>query len=332
MRIRLSLVALAGATSMASAADLPVRTDPPAPAPVSAPLFTNMAADWTGGYVGATANVRRSAGESSLRSFNYLLPANGAIANNPVDPNNETYTLTQAAKSKSTMPFGAGLFGGYNMQSGMFVYGVEADANYTMDRSRSRSNATLDATGEYSDVGLTTTDTLAATGPLTTSQVSRLKWDGSLRLRAGVLAAPSMLVYATGGLAVGRISTSTGVNGVVTFLSQAGATQATHTFSGTTENSKISMGWTLGAGVDYRLTDAWTLRAEYRYTDFGRKTTTASRTPVCAETQVGACTNLGVPAATVSTSAREAFHAVKVGVAYQFGGNIMQPSAILARY
>ena len=59
MRIRLSLVALAGATSMASAADLPVRTDPPAPAPVSAPLFTNMAADWTGGYVGATANVIR---------------------------------------------------------------------------------------------------------------------------------------------------------------------------------------------------------------------------------------------------------------------------------
>jgi outer membrane immunogenic protein len=36
-----------------------------------------------------------------------------------------------------------------------------------------------------------------------------------------------------------------------------------------TDNSATRTGWTLGAGLDYALTDRWIGRVEYRYANFG---------------------------------------------------------------
>jgi outer membrane immunogenic protein len=40
-------------------------------------------------------------------------------------------------------------------------------------------------------------------------------------------------------------------------------------FPGTDKNSHT--GWTVGAGVEYALSNNWSLRGEYRYHDFGTK-------------------------------------------------------------
>ena len=70
---------------------------------------------------------------------------------------------------------------------------------------------------------------------------------GAARIRLGY-AADRFLPYVAGGVAFAKASYGTQVNG-----------KATHNYTG----------WTLGAGVEYAVTDKLILRGEYRYTDFG---------------------------------------------------------------
>jgi outer membrane immunogenic protein len=84
---------------------------------------------------------------------------------------------------------------------------------------------------------------------------------GSIRGRAGI-AFDRVLLYATGGVAFAGITDNyTDVTGVVT-----GSPGATSSFS------KTRVGWTVGGGLEYAVTNNWSVRAEYRYSDFGRYT------------------------------------------------------------
>lgn len=84
-----------------------------------------------------------------------------------------------------------------------------------------------------------------------TSFTTREDIDGSVRGRVGV-AWDRVLFYGTGGVAFGNFqNTFTGVNG------------------GYDSFSTLRTGWTAGAGIEYAVTNNWSIRAEYRYTDFG---------------------------------------------------------------
>ena len=41
-------------------------------------------------------------------------------------------------------------------------------------------------------------------------------------------------------------------------------------FPGFDQNSTTRTGWTIGGGIEYAVTNNWSIRAEYRYSDFGR--------------------------------------------------------------
>ncbi|SFK09996.1 outer membrane protein [Methylocapsa palsarum] len=73
---------------------------------------------------------------------------------------------------------------------------------------------------------------------------------GSIRLRAGY-AIDRILLYATGGAGFAGINTS--------YASPFGYDSI----------SRTRTGWTVGGGVEYAVTNNWTIRAEYRYSDFG---------------------------------------------------------------
>ena len=76
---------------------------------------------------------------------------------------------------------------------------------------------------------------------------------GSIRGRVGV-AFDRLLIYGTGGAAFG-VSNNNYVN----------------TLNGLTDSSSHTrVGWTAGGGAEYALTNNWSIRAEYRHTDFGR--------------------------------------------------------------
>jgi outer membrane immunogenic protein len=76
---------------------------------------------------------------------------------------------------------------------------------------------------------------------------------GSIRGRLGV-AFDRALLYATGGAEFAGFDTS--YTGIGPFE------QGSHT----------ETGWTIGGGIEYAVTGNWSVRAEYRYTDFGNFT------------------------------------------------------------
>jgi len=130
--------------------------------------------------------------------------------------------------SASVDPKGAfgGAYVGYNYQfDGNYVVGVEADANF--------ANAKSDHDAFPLDP-----DFLGS---------SDLKWFGSARLRAGY-AFDRFLPFVTGGVAFAKYSGASSFNG-----NQA------------SEISSTRVGWTLGAGLDYAVTDNLIARVEYRY-------------------------------------------------------------------
>lgn len=77
-------------------------------------------------------------------------------------------------------------------------------------------------------------------------------WQGSVRARAG-FALDRTFIYGTAGVA----------------FTQIYAKLDSGTLGSVKENRKLT-GWTLGAGVEHALTDNWTVRGEYRYSDYGR--------------------------------------------------------------
>ncbi|MGA8170663.1 MAG: TonB-dependent siderophore receptor, partial [Methylocystis sp.] len=83
---------------------------------------------------------------------------------------------------------------------------------------------------------------------------------GSVRARAGYTFG-RLLPYATGGVAIGSFKSDAQLFGVdvdgMSSLAAGGAHTATR------------VGWTLGAGLEYAVNNHWSMRAEYRYTDFG---------------------------------------------------------------
>ncbi len=84
---------------------------------------------------------------------------------------------------------------------------------------------------------------------------SRTTVDGSLRGRAGVTVTEDILLYGTAGLAAERQRVSVG--------DSAGEIA---------RDTNVALGYTVGAGVDARLTDQVFGRLEYRYTDYGSET------------------------------------------------------------
>jgi outer membrane immunogenic protein len=74
-----------------------------------------------------------------------------------------------------------------------------------------------------------------------------IKWFGSVNAKAGY-AMDRLLVYGIGGVAFAGIETSQAPD-----------------FSSTSTH----VGWTVGAGIDYALTDKFVVGAQYRYYDFG---------------------------------------------------------------
>ena len=86
---------------------------------------------------------------------------------------------------------------------------------------------------------------------------TQLTWDAGVRGQLGY-SMGRFLPYLTGGLAFIHEKGCSGVPG--------GAC-----YAGTSYGSTRT-GWTVGAGLAYALTNAWTASAEYRYADFGSKT------------------------------------------------------------
>ncbi len=227
----LSGAAFAALMTGAYAADLPSRSAPPVYIPPP-PVFT-----WTGFYVGG--QIGYGWGRETDTVFSN---ATGAMVS------------TIGTLDPSGVVGGAHL--GYNMQVGMFVFGLEGDIN-----GASYKGSTF---GQFVPAGAPFGVIAVFPGApaIIGTAATAIPIQGSLRGRAG-LAFDRALVYATGGLALADIHD--------TF---------TYGAAPTTDNFwNFRAGWTVGGGVEYAVDNNWSLRAEYRYSDFGRYSDPLSAIP-----------------------------------------------------
>ncbi len=122
------------------------------------------------------------------------------------------------------------------------------------------------------------------------------------RVKLGYAASDSFMAYATGGVVFGDIDHSfTTTNGVNTFV---------------LNDDDDNIGYQIGAGAEYRLTDNISLSLEYLYTSFGDDDTTVR----AAGGPVGATFVANNPLGTDFRVADDEFdyHTVMVGVNYRF--------------
>ena len=119
---------------------------------------------------------------------------------------------------------------------------------------------------------------------------NKLPWFGTVRGRIGFTPAERWLLYVTGGLAYGEVSTSEmlNVNGANVFLN----------------SSALKLGWTVGAGFETVIVNGWTVKFEYLYIDFGR----------VSDLLIGIA-----PITPIATHSHVTDNIVRLGLNYRFG-------------
>jgi iron complex outermembrane recepter protein len=190
---------------------------------------------------------------------------------------------------------------GFNWQAGSWVAGLELDAQQHRQRGRA---ATLNCAGAICNPAA---GAFGLDAPVTARMAQKLEWFGTLRGRLGVTPTPESLLYATGGLAVGRIKTSGTITGSSLSLTPGvieGVTEvlvpdvdpdgnpievpvevpveiptvnaSTNVATSSFVSYTTKAGFAVGAGAEVRLAGNWTGKVEYLYLDFGRASTAAT--------------------------------------------------------
>ena len=230
----------AAGTMAAQAADLPTRKEAPAPIFVPPP-FT-----WTGFYVGVNAGGIWPSGGRNASIFDPNAGIDGGFIN---------AGFPGGLGSQSAGFIGGGQ-AGYNWQTGAFVLGVETDFDGST-LSKSFNNVGTPFVG----AGVLNGDFLTVNGK------NSLSWLGTTRARLGFVATPDnrLMIYATGGVAYAGGNSQFSV-----FDATTGSI-----FSGNPGSSRV--GWVIGGGVEYAVTNNITIKGEYLYADLG--STNFSTTP-----------------------------------------------------
>jgi outer membrane immunogenic protein len=286
-----SVTAIALASGNALAADMATKA-PPVPAP--APAY-----NWTGFYIEGSAGYGwgQSGSVDPTGSTTFI----SAIAGSP------SATSAMVAAIPNSLPvsprgFIAGGGFGYNYQINKVVWGLEADF------SGANIAGSGSGGGTVADVGFPGVTTTSA---VTASQ--RLDFLGTVRGRLGYTPTDRLLVYGTGGLAYGHVSSSTTVSEVEapTNLTLVNITPANGSAS------TMRTGWVAGGGLEWAWSSQWSVKAEYLHYDLGSLTYSAG-------TLVGFTGGAPPPGlfgtVNVSSTTHFAGDIVRLGVSYKFGG------------
>jgi opacity protein-like surface antigen len=195
---------------------------------------------WAGVYWGA------SAGGAATRSN--VLSAGRDTQNSPSSSfpfNVSAIDIMGSSTSKNGYGGVVDLFGGWNVQLARVVLGAQLEATA--------------ADLNFSSTGVRNYTYLNAAGPTGMTAVSDFRpqvasrWMASALLRAGLLLDEQTLIYGIGGW--------TGAQFEARNVTDNAFYQPVETF--------WSNGWTAGGGLERKLDSAWSVRAEYRYTEFG---------------------------------------------------------------
>ncbi len=193
----------------------------------------------------------------------------------PPPPPTETRDYSDRDSSDGDLNFLAGINAGYNWQHGAMVLGVEADISALSDGEEN-----LDVSSMAEEEVMRVRGPVSRIASLSTSAEGEfgLSHFGTLRARLGYDVDGTWLPFITGGLAWGKISTKGSVtydvdvyDGIICTADPCiasdhnGKDSVTRGFG----DDDYEVGWTLGAGINYRVAENAFIGLTYLYTDLG---------------------------------------------------------------
>ncbi|WP_332065372.1 outer membrane protein [Bartonella sp. CB189] len=241
--------------SAARAADIIV-THEPVTATTATPVIAAPAFSWTGFYLGGQIGNFSSKTKMDVLSNGSKVP------------------VTEDFLPKLS-GFMGGLYAGSNVDLGNgLVFGVDTDiiwANKDDTKTLRPSKIKAENLPHLNDVlrkaGIKINGErvqIAQDDMRTSGYTFKEKWAGATRMRIG-FAANRILPYIAGGVAYTQLQD-------ITSISVAQKDTGKVLASGVlTDETKSLVGYTLGAGVDFAMNNHIMVRAEYRYSDFGKK-------------------------------------------------------------
>ncbi|WP_019219491.1 outer membrane protein [Bartonella florencae] len=176
--------------------------------------------------------------------------------------------------------FVGGLYGGSNVDLGTgFIMGVDTDMVWshkkdtkTDDGKRIRNDDELDSIqAVFAEAGISIKkpgaqdETIPNYGDIVVSSVSlEEKWAGATRVRIG-FTANRVMPYVAGGIAYAQMQY------IMSLLSKSQEDGFVFASGDVVDKTETMIGYTVGGGLDFAITDHVIMRAEYRYSDFGKK-------------------------------------------------------------
>ncbi|WP_375665695.1 outer membrane protein [Bartonella sp. TT121SHDZB] len=245
------------------------------PVHVAAEVVASSSFSWAGFYFGG-----------QVGGFSSKISAKTPYVDIPLYPDEESKSKPWVPIEKQYMPelsgFIGGFYAGVNFDLGNnFIVGIDTDILLTEKKdTKTRSHAAESSVnGSHTD-GSDTEESgkkvkfvkvqgrsLSHSGAentekknsLTFNHTFKQKWTGATRVRVG-FSARRVMPYIAGGIAYGQFQ-----DVLLTVIT------GDEPFNRTSDVTKMMMGYTVGGGVDFAMTDNFVLRAEYRYSDFGKK-------------------------------------------------------------
>lgn len=268
------------------AADLPA-------APVKAPVAVMpIVQNWTGFYIGVNGGYAWDQSSSVRATGEPLGPGLIGVGNLILDGLNGVApvgapTSTNLGNGRLNGALVGGQFG-YNWQMSKTVLGFEVDGQWIDRRFTASRSADFFAFGGN-------TFTLAVE--------AKQSWFATIRGRFGFLLTPELLLYGTGGAAVGGSSAEATIRGapgpnIINFATSMNCPAGSVIcFSGRSADT-TRWGWAAGGGFEWALSKAVSFKAEYLYVDLGnqnlRLTTVAPATGTAFVDVVGLSNQLHI--------------------------------------
>ncbi|WP_026500895.1 outer membrane protein [Bartonella elizabethae] len=269
--------------SIVQAADVVAPEEPVHPVHVVSEVVSSSPFSWAGFYFGGQIGGFSSKVSGTTRDVDIPLYPDEGSKNKPWVPLEKQYKPELSG-------FVGGLYAGVNFDLGNnLIVGLDTDIILTEKKDTKtkfqadESSASGSSTEETESTGTDTEGTEDGNGKkakfvlgqrgdfrsdpenkeeknsLTFNHTFKQKWTGATRVRVG-FSTGRVMPYIAGGVAYGQFEDilSTVITGE-------------EPFNKTEDAKKTMIGYTLGGGVDFAMTDNFIVRAEYRYSDFGKK-------------------------------------------------------------
>ncbi|WP_180299364.1 outer membrane protein [Bartonella tribocorum] len=252
---------------------------PEEPVHVASAIVASSPFSWAGFYFGGQIGGFSSKTSGTTRDVDIPLFPDEKSKNKPWVPLEKQYTPELSG-------FIGGLYAGVNFDLGNnFIAGLDTDILLTekkdtktkfkaeksgVEGTKPNGSGSKDteerslkeesfSNGKEQDFFRSASEDKEKKSSLTFNHTFKQKWTGATRVRVG-FSAGRVMPYIAGGVAYGQFEDilSTVITGE-------------EPFNKTEDAKKTMIGYTLGGGVDFAMTDNFIVRAEYRYSDFGKK-------------------------------------------------------------